>query len=84
MKAELAEAPELSDEKVDNIDAMVAFSKIEENQDKLDFDKLVTNESMWNILGYNIPILDVPYLKVRKNKSQKPNEGSEVATRKGK
>jgi hypothetical protein len=51
MKAELAEALELSDEKIDNIDAMIAFSKIEENQDKLDFDKLVTNESMWNILG---------------------------------
>jgi hypothetical protein len=84
MRGELVEAPELTDEQVDNIDAMIAFYKVEENQDKLDFDWLVTNENKRNVLRYNIPILDVPYLKVRKNKSQKPKEGSEAATRKGK
>ncbi len=84
MRGELVEAPELTDEQVDNIDAMIAFYKVEENQDKLDFDWLVTNENKRNVLRYNIPILDVPYLKVRKNKYQKPKEGSEAATRKGK
>jgi hypothetical protein len=63
-----AEAPELTDEETDNVDTMIAFSKDESNEDKLDFDYLVTDENMRNILDYNIPISDLPYLKVRKSK----------------
>jgi hypothetical protein len=68
MRPEAAKAPKLTDEETDNVDMMIAFSKAESNEDKLDFDYLVTNENMWNILGYNIPISDLPYLKVRKSK----------------
>jgi hypothetical protein len=39
---------------------------------------------MRNILGYDIPISDLPFLKVRKGKSQKPKEDPVPATRKGK
>jgi len=63
---------------------MITFSKAESNEDKLDFDYLVTNENMRNILGYNIPISDLPYLKVRKSMPQKPKENSEAVSRKGK
>jgi hypothetical protein len=59
---------------------MITFSKVKANEDKLDFDWLVTNKNMRNILRYNIPISDVPYLKVRKGKSQKPTDNSEVST----
>ncbi len=68
MRPKAAEAPELTDEETDNVDTMIAFSKDESNEDKLDFDYLVTDENMRNILGYNIPISDLPYLKVRKSK----------------
>lgn len=71
MRAESAEAPQLTNEQANNVDAMIAFSKVEANEDKLDFDHRVTNENMRNILGYNIPIFDLPYLKVRKTKTQK-------------
>jgi hypothetical protein len=84
MRSEVAEAPELTDEETDNVDMMITFSKDESNKDKLDFDYLVTNENMRNILGYNIPISDLPYLKVRKSMPQKPKENSEAVSRKGK
>jgi hypothetical protein len=80
MRAKSTELPQLTDEHTDNVDAMIVFSKVKSNEERLDFDQLVTNENMRNVLGYNIPISDVPFLKVRKNKSQKPKEGSEVAT----
>lgn len=50
----------------------------------LDFDHLVTNENMWSILGYNILVSDLHFLKVRRIKSQKPKENPEHATWKGK
>lgn len=68
IRPKVAEAPKLTDEETDNVDTMITFSKAESNEDKLDFDYLVTNENMRNILGYNIPISDLPYLKVRKSK----------------
>jgi hypothetical protein len=67
MRVGAAEAPELTDEQVDNVDTMLAFAKAtpaEEASVVLDFDHLVTNENMRNILGY-----DMPVLKVRKGKS---------------
>lgn len=69
MRVGVAKAPVLNDEQIDNVDAMLAFLKVESNEEALDFDHLVTNENMQNILGYNIPVSDIPYLKVRKNKS---------------
>jgi hypothetical protein len=45
----VAEAPELDDEQVDNVDAMLAYAKArltEEAKVVLDFDHLVTNENM--------------------------------------
>jgi len=72
-----AEAPELTDEQADNVDAMLAFAKAtpaKEASMVLDFDHLVTNENMRNILDYDIPIFDLPFLKVGKGKSQKPKE----------
>jgi hypothetical protein len=87
MRVEAAEAPELTNEQVDNVDAMLAFEKAtsaEEAPVVLDFDHLVTNENMRNILDYDIPISDPPLLKVRKGKSQKPKEDPMPATRKGK
>jgi hypothetical protein len=87
MRVGAAEAPELTDEQANNVDAMLAFAKAtpaEEASVVLDFDHLVTNENMRNILGYNIPISDLPFLKVRKGKSQKPKEDLVPATWKGK
>jgi hypothetical protein len=87
MRVGAAEAPELSDEQADNVDAMLAFAKAtpaEEAPVLLDFDHLVTNENMRNVLGYDIPISDLPFLKVRKGKSQKPKEDPVPATQKGK
>jgi hypothetical protein len=87
MRVGAAEAPELTDEQADNVDAMLAFEKAtpaEKAPVVLDFDHLVTNENMRNILGYDIPISDLPFLKVRKGKSQKPKEDPVLATRKGK
>jgi hypothetical protein len=66
---------------------MLAFTKAtsaEEVPVVLDFDHLVTNENMRNILGYDIPISDLPLLKVRRGKSQKLKEDPMPATRKGK
>jgi hypothetical protein len=87
MRVGAAEAPELTDEQANNVNAMLAFAKAtpaEEASVVLDFDHLVTNENMRNILGYYIPISDLPFLKVRKGKSQKPKEDPMPATRKGK
>jgi hypothetical protein len=87
MRVRAAKAPELTDEQVDNVDAMLAFTKAtpaEEASVVLDFDHLVTNENMRNILGYDIPISDLPFLKVRKGKSQKPKEDPVPATWKSK
>lgn len=87
MRVRATEAPELNDEQADNVDAMVAFLKALSEEEVfvvLDFDHLVTNENIRNIFGYNIPVFDLPFLKVRKNKSQKPRENLEPATRKGK
>jgi hypothetical protein len=78
---------ELNDEQTDNVDAMLAFMKatpIEEASVMLDFDHLVTNENIRNILGYDILVFDLPFLKVRKSKPQKPKENPEPATWKGK
>jgi len=69
MRAKSVEQPQLTDEQTDNVDAMIAFSKVKANEDKLDFNWLVTNENVRSILGYKIPISEVPYLKVRKGKS---------------
>jgi hypothetical protein len=66
---------------------MLAFAKAtpaEEASIVLDFDHLVTNENMRNILGYDIPISNLSFLKVRKGKSQKPKEDPVPATQKGK
>jgi hypothetical protein len=66
---------------------MLSFAKAmpaEEAPVVLDFDHLMTNENMRNILGYDIPIFDLPFLKVRKGKSHKPKEDPLPATRKGK
>jgi hypothetical protein len=87
MRVGAVEAPELTDEQVDNVDAMLAFAKAtpaEEASVVLDFNHLVTNENMRNILGYDISIFDLPFLKVRKGKSQKPKKDPVLATRKGK
>jgi hypothetical protein len=84
IRAELADPLQLTNEQTDNVNTMITFSKVKTNEDRLDFDKLVTNENMQNVLDYNIPMSNVPFLKVRKNKSQKLKEGSEVATRKSK
>jgi hypothetical protein len=59
-RVESAEAPQLTDEQTDNVDTMIAFSKVESNEDKLDFDHLVTNENMRCILGYHILISNLP------------------------
>jgi hypothetical protein len=72
MRVGVVEAPKLTDEQAGNVDAMLAFAKatlVEEASVVLDFDHLVTNENMRNILGYDIPISDLPFLKVRKGKS---------------
>jgi hypothetical protein len=42
------------------------------------------NENMQNILGYKIPISDLPFLKERKGNTQKPKEDSAPTTLKGK
>lgn len=87
MRVRAADAPELTDEQVDNVDAMLAFAKATptiEVPEVPDFYHLVTNENMRNILGYDIPISDLPFLKVRKGKSQKPKEDPVPATQKGK
>jgi hypothetical protein len=87
MRVEASEAPVLTDEQADNVDAMLAFVKAtpaEEVPVVLDFDHLVTNENMRNILGYDIPISDLPFLKVRKGKFQKSKEDPVPATWKGK
>jgi hypothetical protein len=66
---------------------MLTFTKatpIEEASVVLDFDHLVTNKNMRNILGNNIPVSDLPLLKVRKSKTQKPKENPKLATLKGK
>jgi hypothetical protein len=77
MRVGASEAPDLNDEQVDNVDAILAFVKATSAEDAkvvLDFDHLVTNENMRNILGYEIPISDLPFLKERKGKAQKPRE----------
>jgi hypothetical protein len=87
MRVGAAEAPELTNQQAGNVDAMLAFAKAtpaEKASVVLDFNHLVTNENMRNILGYDIPISDLPFLKVRKGKSQKPKEDPVPATRKGK
>jgi hypothetical protein len=87
MRVGAAETPELTNEQVDNVDAMLAFTKAmpaEEASVVLDFDQFVTNENIRNILGCDIPIFDLPFLKVRKGISQKPKEYPLPATRKGK
>lgn len=87
IKVGATETPELTDEQVHNVDTMLAFAKATPTEEALvvlDFDHLVTNENMQNILDYNIPISDLPFLKVRKGKSQKPKEDPVPATRKGK
>jgi hypothetical protein len=87
MRVGATEAPELTDEQAGNVEAMLAFAKAtpaEEASVVLDFNHLMTNENMRNILGYDIPISDLPFLKVRKGKSQKPNEDPVPATQKGK
>jgi hypothetical protein len=84
MRVGAAEAPELTNEQADNVYAMLAFAKatsVEEAPMVLDFDHLVTNENMRNILGCDIPISDPPLLKVRKGKSQKPKEDFVSAAR---
>jgi hypothetical protein len=50
----------------------------------LDFDHLVTNKNMRNILGYEILIFDLPFLKERKGKAQKPREAPTPTTLKDK
>jgi hypothetical protein len=87
MRVRAAESPKLNDEQTNNVDSMLAFAKatpIEEASVVLDFDHLVTNKNMRNILGNNIPVSDLPFLKVRKSKSQKLKENPEPATLKGK
>jgi hypothetical protein len=82
-----SEAPELNDEQVDNVDAILAFVKatsVEDAKVVLNFDHLITNENMRNILGYKIPISDLPFLKDRKGKAQKPREDPTPTTLKGK
>jgi hypothetical protein len=69
MRIGASEAPDLNDEQVDNVDAILAFVKPTSAEDAkvvLDFNHLVTNENMRNILGYEIPIFDLPFLKERK------------------
>jgi hypothetical protein len=68
------EAPEVTNEQAENVEEVPVV---------LDFDHLVTNENMRNILGYAIPISDPPLLKVRNGKSQKPKEVPVSAARKG-
>jgi hypothetical protein len=79
-------SPRLNDDQVDNVDAILAFVKATSAEDAkvvLDFDHLVTNENMQNILSYEIPISDHPFLKDRKGKAQKPKEDSAPITLKG-
>jgi len=87
MRVGASEAPDLNDEQVDNVDAILAFVKATSAEDAkvvLDFDHLVTNENMRNILGYEILISDLPFLKERKGKAQKPREDPTPTTLKDK
>ncbi|XP_062147764.1 uncharacterized protein LOC133856730 [Alnus glutinosa] len=80
MRVGAAEAPELTDEQVDNVDAMLAFEKAtpaEEASVLLDFNHLVTNENMRNILGYDIPISDLPFLKGKEKVPEGPKKSKE-------
>jgi hypothetical protein len=87
MRVGASEAPDLNDEQVDNVDTILAFVKatsVEDAKVVLDFDHLVTNENMRNMLGYEIPISDLPFLKERKGKAQKPREDPAPTILKGK
>jgi hypothetical protein len=84
MRAELAEALRLTDQQEENVDIMIDSSMKGINAPKLNFDCIVTNENIKIIIGYNNPASDVPFVKVRKSKTQKSKDGSEVATPKGK
>lgn len=87
MRVGASEAPDLNDEQVDNVDTILAFVKATSAEDAkvvLDFNHLVTNENMRNMLGYEIPIFDLPFLKERKGKTQKPRKDPAPTILKGK
>jgi hypothetical protein len=87
MRVGASEAPDLNDEQVDNVDSILAFVKATSAEDAkvvLDFNHLVTNKNMRNILGYEIPISNLPFLKERKGKAQKSREDPTPTTLKGK